>query len=89
MKIVGIRKESGVYNQKPWESYVLTCMHDLRESDSDCDGTCCDCLRIKKADLESVFTQYGLTSSKDLIGLNILNVYYNQYRKICGFALGK
>lgn len=89
MKIVGIRKESGVYQEKPWTSYSVTCEHEKKESDLNLWGSSCDVFRIKGSDFDKFCMMYSIKDASELLGKNIVSTYYNAYGKVSGFGLGE
>jgi hypothetical protein len=88
MKIVGVRLETGVYNEKPWKKYVLTCEHDRKEGEFAL-GSNCYVFNIKGTDFENLLKGFGIdvVDMSDLLGRNITGIYYNKYQKISGFTL--
>lgn len=88
MKIVGIRKESGKYNDKPWTSYIVTCEHEKKDSDELSVGSNCDVYRVRGVDFDHTMMTYKASDVSEFIGKSIAQVYYNQYGKVSGFVLG-
>jgi len=89
MEIVGVRIESGVYNEKPWKKYLITCTHDQKDGEFEV-GTNCYVFSIKGQYFEDLLSDMDL-SIKDipsLFGKKIKNFYYDKYQKINSFTLG-
>lgn len=82
MKIIGIKKFSGVYNDKPWENYKVYC----EVSYDNIYGSEIETFKVKPDVLERIATTRVVGTISNLIGYSFNEVYYDSYRNIVDFV---
>ena len=63
LNVIGIKKNEGVFNDKPWENFTLHCT----KTNKDVTGLCCEFVKVKT----DVLRDTGLKNPTDIVGKNI------------------
>lgn len=82
MKIIGIKKFTGVYQDKAWEHYKVYCekSYDVQF------GSEIETYKVKCDVLERIATSRVVGPISSLIGYSFNEVYFDSYRNVVDFV---
>lgn len=79
MKIIGIKENKGVYEDRPYTNYSVYLQTDNNVNDC---GICVYTIKIKEYFLNVILKNRGFTDKSELIGLDVNNIYYDSFRNV-------